>query len=1108
MTTSVLASPAAATTPLSSPSARASPSTHLRAAAGARADPEEAPLPGTTSLNDDYRSPSSSPSRSPASRLLANSPGTPTQRTSKLVPSSPDSPSRRRSRLKEASPESPRRDRHAGHATWSGPAPRQPFMPSPRKGATKPAPYPALAQIQDWNHTPTSSATATINNSSNNSNNGAASSTERYATSAAKPLVSSSNANADPIYSHINPSDEPLSPSKKALRASMMPTSVRGRDSPLESASLRTLRSNARATMTAPGTPTSQLPSRFYGGATALPSHVSSYDRDPPSSGRATPVRQEASARPRLKAAEGSALKPRSLHAGSGRFGLATSPEKRGLGISMGMGTAPAAATATPQGNEGQRSHQGTRSPSSVDPEEELEDSSFVYNDPDDPESEVMGLAGRGGDSASEGKTESVMVHVRLRPPKPGEKCAWIANTLSGSLSLEPGLAAQRVQQGAVGPFAFDGLLTGSANRPVYISVARPLVRSALDGYDGVIFAYGQTASGKTFTLSGDERGEEQGIIPRAVRDLFRGIKQSSARREYLLRASYLEIWNENVKDLLEPANAPQVRDDRRKGGRGTFVHPLREEIVTSPGQVRELLARGQANRHVGATDWNERSSRSHTCFKVTIESWERDADADAAGVFGGDGDGDEGVARASSRLGKKVRVSELCLIDLAGSEKYVSQGTDRRTEGAHINKSLLTLGKVIFALSEKTATSSSSSSSSTMHVPYRDSKLTRILQNSLSGNARVAVVCTINPTPTAVDESLSTLNFARRVKKVSLHARRHEVDGADAAMGGAEAQALVLRYREEAVALRKKVAELQSGAATPRIDDDRMLQLLERLDVIGSLVVRGGGMGNGGEGNSDNNDDDDEDDYEDDGYSGDFGDDGRPPARPVSPVRKGRGFAFSDPPHVLQEKLYRAESRIETLQRQLAERPAVPRDADEREALIVKLQRQVEELEMVCEAQATEAPPKIREDVEREWKGRVESLEQRLVEKERFVEEMSRELERLRRANQQLTQLAHAQTAQMVSQLHGAASVRKGTTMQRPVSVLGGHEIEAWRDSHTVAAWMAPSAAMPTAAAAGSTQATQARAPNRFRPRRSVSHDVGLLEKGLGKVKRELDNS
>lgn len=184
----------------------------------------------------------------------------------------------------------------------------------------------------------------------------------------------------------------------------------------------------------------------------------------------------------------------------------------------------------------------------------------------------------------------------------------------SSTLCLEPSIGSARVQPGANAPFHFDSVHTGSSNRPVYVSVARPLVRAALGGYDAVIFAYGQTASGKTFTLSGDEAGKEPGIIPRAVRDVFRGIRQSERTREWLLRASYLEIHNEVVKDLLDPDAVPQIRQDTRKGGKGTFVAPLREEVVTSQAAVRDLLARGQENRHVGATDWNERSSRSHTC--------------------------------------------------------------------------------------------------------------------------------------------------------------------------------------------------------------------------------------------------------------------------------------------------------------------------------------------------------------------------------------------------------------------------------------------------------------------------------------------------------------
>ena len=629
-------------------------------------------------------------------------------------------------------------------------------------------------------------------------------------------------------------------------------------------------------------------------------------------------------------------------------------------------------------------------------------DSSFVYD------------ADADAATGETGGHETVQVHVRLRPPKRGEECAWVANPYSGTVALEASIASTRTQSANLGPFTFDGIQTGSANRPVYISVARPLVRAALDGYDAVVFAYGQTASGKTFTLSGDEKGQEAGIIPRAVRDIFRGIQQSSARREYLLRASYLEIWNEVVKDLLEPSNVPQVRDDkRRRGGKGTTVQPLREEIVTSPAQVRELLQRGQSNRHVGATDWNERSSRSHTCFKITIESWERDAEGDG------------------TRSGKKVTVSELCLIDLAGSEKYVSQGSDRRAEGAHINKSLLTLGKVIYALSEKSASSSPANSAATVHIPYRDSKLTRILQNSLSGHARVAVVCTINPNPSAVDESLSTLNFAKRIKKVGLHARRNEIDGSTGGLG-AEAQALILRYQTEAEALRQMVRDLQAGTKheVVEVDDDRIRELQERLDVIGSLVVRGGRSSDSDAQDlgADSNDEDLIGGARHSSHgSSAFTSNSTPTtsrtasessyARPVSPVKRTH-LLFDDSPSVLTEKLFHANRRIASLEAELAARPSIPPSSDGQVSLIASLQQQVRELEAVCEAQATDAPPKIREDVEREWHGRVQALERKLEQKDEFLRELQAESARLRRANAQLMELAHAQTRDMVENL------------------------------------------------------------------------------------------
>lgn len=568
----------------------------------------------------------------------------------------------------------------------------------------------------------------------------------------------------------------------------------------------------------------------------------------------------------------------------------------------------------------------------------ELGDSSFVLEDgvPDE--------------------ADSVNVHVRVRPCEDDEESAWIVARDSAALMLDPAVCVSRQQANIGVPFHFDAVHTGSSNAAVYASLARPLVHSVLGGYDAMVFAYGQTASGKTFTLTGSEDGAEPGIIARAVSDVFEGIRQDASAREYIVRVSYLEIWNEVVRDLLDPDNAPQVRDDRRRGPHAVLVAPLHEAVAPSPSAVYALLARGEANRHVGATDWNERSSRSHTCFRISVQSRER------------------GVA-------PHVRVGELSLVDLAGSEKHTMQGAQRRTEGANINRSLLTLGKVIYALSERSAGRTGA------HVPFRDSKLTRILQNSLSGHARVAVVCTLNPSAAAVEESLSTLGFARRIKHVAVRAQRNEWEDGDA-------RALLMSYREEMGALRARVAQLQ-GEGAPQAAPaapaapaagDQLRTLRERIDELGALIR----------------------------------DDEPGPAPPPSPI-KDRGLDFAEPVHVVQEKLHAALLKIRRLERRLAARLSLPPGAHTdagKDELIRDLQRQVRELETVCDAQAVDAPPLLREDVEREWATKFEHVEQRAAEREAFIAELSAECARLQRANRQLVRLAHRETDEMVAAL------------------------------------------------------------------------------------------
>ncbi|KAI9142686.1 P-loop containing nucleoside triphosphate hydrolase protein [Paraphysoderma sedebokerense] len=244
----------------------------------------------------------------------------------------------------------------------------------------------------------------------------------------------------------------------------------------------------------------------------------------------------------------------------------------------------------------------------------------------------------------------------------------------------------------------------------------------------GTIFAYGQTSSGKTFTMNGSNR--EPGVIPLAISDIFNSISQDETH-EYLLRISYCEIYNEVIRDLVNPDNFNlKIHEDVT---RGVFVGNLTELVITDIDDIFTAIENGEKNRHVGETNMNERSSRSHTILTM--------------------------VSKRPSYSGA-VRSSKLNLVDLAGSERVGLTGAEgiRLKEGGHINKSLLTLGTVIARLSE---------GGDGRHIPYRDSKLTRILQPSLGGNARTAIICTITPASNHLDDTLSTLKFASRAKTV-----------------------------------------------------------------------------------------------------------------------------------------------------------------------------------------------------------------------------------------------------------------------------------------------------------------------------------------------------
>ncbi|KAF8077929.1 kinesin heavy chain [Lyophyllum atratum] len=259
-----------------------------------------------------------------------------------------------------------------------------------------------------------------------------------------------------------------------------------------------------------------------------------------------------------------------------------------------------------------------------------------------------------------------------------------------------------------------------------------------LDGYNGTVFAYGQTGSGKTFTMMGADidSDELKGIIPRITEQIFQSIVESDAHLEYLVKVSYMEIYLERIRDLLAPQNDNlQVHEEKSKG---VYVKNLSDYYVSSAREVYEIMRTGGAARVISSTNMNAESSRSHSIFLITIQ--QRNTETGA------------------------LKTGNLYLVDLAGSEKVGKTGASGQTleEAKKINKSLSALGMVINALTDSKA----------KHIPYRDSKLTRILQESLGGNSRTTLIINCSPSSYNEAETLSTLRFGIRAKSIKNTAR------------------------------------------------------------------------------------------------------------------------------------------------------------------------------------------------------------------------------------------------------------------------------------------------------------------------------------------------
>ncbi|XP_042283119.1 kinesin heavy chain-like isoform X1 [Thunnus albacares] len=282
-------------------------------------------------------------------------------------------------------------------------------------------------------------------------------------------------------------------------------------------------------------------------------------------------------------------------------------------------------------------------------------------------------------------------------------------------------------------PYVFDRVLPPITEQlQVYDTCAKQIVKDVLGGYNGTIFAYGQTSSGKTHTMEGKLHDPRlMGIIPRIARDIFDHIYSMDENLEFHIKVSYFEIYLDKIRDLLDVSKTNlAVHEDKN---RVPFVKGCTERFVSSPEEVMDVIDEGKANRHVAVTNMNEHSSRSHSIFLINIKQ--------------------ENVETETKLSGK------LYLVDLAGSEKVSKTGAEGAVldEAKNINKSLSALGNVIAALSEGTKT----------HVPYRDSKMTRILQDSLGGNCRTTIIICCSPSVYNEAETKSTLMFGQRAKTI-----------------------------------------------------------------------------------------------------------------------------------------------------------------------------------------------------------------------------------------------------------------------------------------------------------------------------------------------------
>ncbi|MCO5594318.1 hypothetical protein L7F22_048348 [Adiantum nelumboides] len=367
------------------------------------------------------------------------------------------------------------------------------------------------------------------------------------------------------------------------------------------------------------------------------------------------------------------------------------------------------------------------------------------------PTSPASAMGPRSVDYREKDKGVNVQVLLRCRPFNDDEVRTSAPQVVSCNenrreVTVNLNIAAKQIDR----TFTFDKVFGPQAQQQdLYEQAIIPIVNEVLEGFNCTIFAYGQTGTGKTYTMEGNGRKTKDGtmpvdagVIPRAVQQIVDTLEAQNA--EYSMKVTFLELYNEEITDLLAPDDITRTLEERQQkkplalmedGKGGVLVRGLEEEIVYSANEIYNLLERGSAKRRTAETLLNKQSSRSHSIFSITIH-----------------------IKEATPEGEELMKCGKLNLVDLAGSENISRSGArdGRAREAGEINKSLLTLGRVITALVEHLG-----------HIPYRDSKLTRLLRDSLGGKTKTCIIATVSPSVHCLEESLSTLDYAHRAKNI-----------------------------------------------------------------------------------------------------------------------------------------------------------------------------------------------------------------------------------------------------------------------------------------------------------------------------------------------------